>query len=255
MHKDLEISFLGEIKDLGSGKIGGHCLLFTTEHDPDLASDFFTKDTDFELSNREYPIYYCHTLDPKIKDKKLGRGSIHKDDIGLWIEAQLDLRDEYEQAIYKLVQKGKMGWSTGSVSHLVRRENKATANFIKSWPIAEISITPQPCEPRTYATPIKTIDQYLHELTEPTQLEPTSSMTLEDEFKQCLHSIESLTERLQQVADLRLATNRKSLSSSNDKKVDQLINSLQGLKAIDRPSKEELSLLLDEFKEINKWTI
>lgn len=256
MHEKILVTPIGYIKDLGEGKIGGHCLLFTSEDDPDLAQDFFTKDTDFDLSERDYPIYYCHTLDPKIKDKKLGRGYISKDDLGLWITAQLDLRDEYEKAIYDMVRKGKMGWSTGSVSHLVRREQKSSANFIKSWPIAEISITPQPCEPRTYATPIKTLDQYRDELTEPTQLEPTPGLTLDAEFNQCLHSIKSLTERLQQVAALREATNRSLLSSSNVEKVDHLINALQSLKALETPSNEEVASLMDEYTEIlNQWNI
>jgi len=44
--------------------------------------------------------------------RKLGKGDLKEDELGVWIEAQLNLRDEYEKAIYELVEKGKLGWSS-----------------------------------------------------------------------------------------------------------------------------------------------
>jgi hypothetical protein len=43
------------------------------------------------------------------------------------------------------VQKGKLGYSTGSVAHLVER----LEGNIKRWPVYELSLTPTPAEPRT----------------------------------------------------------------------------------------------------------
>jgi HK97 family phage major capsid protein len=56
--------------------------------------------------------------------------------------------------VLRLIEQGVLGWSSGSVSHLVRRAQ----GVIKHWPIVEFSLTPQPCEPRTVGVQrIKTI--------------------------------------------------------------------------------------------------
>ena len=52
---------------------------------------------------------------------------------------------QYVDQVLKLIEKGVLGWSSGSVSHVVRREG----GLIKSWPVVEFSLTPTPCEPRT----------------------------------------------------------------------------------------------------------
>jgi len=171
-----EIYYGTAVKDLGNGKVGGYALLYTTSSDPDLVGDFFTPDSNFKSGNEtDYPVYYCHTLDKTLDDRELGRGEfIKSDEVGMWFEAQLNLRDKYEQMIYKLAKDGKLGWSTGSVSHLVRREAvKSGVNWVKSWPIAEVSLTPMPAEPRTTAIPVKSLDM---------------SNTWEAQYKSMLHS-------------------------------------------------------------------
>jgi HK97 family phage major capsid protein len=47
--------------------------------------------------------------------------------------------------VVQLVEKGALGWSSGSVGHLTRRSGKS----ITQWPIVELSLTPTPAEPRT----------------------------------------------------------------------------------------------------------
>jgi hypothetical protein len=81
----------------------------------------------------------------------LGRVTTSRvDDIGLWIEAQIDTAKQYMAAIRKLVAEGVVGLSTGSVSHLVERTpSKGGLHEILSWPIVELSLTPTPAEPRT----------------------------------------------------------------------------------------------------------
>lgn len=148
----------GEVKALGNGKVGGYAILFSTPKEPDLCGDFFTKDTDFFVENEGTAIMlYDHGLDGTLKRRKLGRGTLRMLDAGLWYEAQLEMRDEYDKAIYGLVEKKKLGWSTGSASHLVERERVGKAWYIKSWPIIEVSLTPVPCEPRTEAVPLKSL--------------------------------------------------------------------------------------------------
>jgi hypothetical protein len=46
------------------------------------------------------------------------------------LDAQLEMRDEYDEQIYKLAEAGKLGWSTGAAGHLVER-----VSIGKSWEI------------------------------------------------------------------------------------------------------------------------
>ena len=127
------LQFGGEIKALGKGKIGGYLVRFTSADDPDLEGDFFTKSTDFDIDDGDkVTMYYNHGLDPVLKRRKLGKGSVKTDEIGVWTEAQLSLRDEYEQAIYSMVEQGKLGFSSGTLPSLVEREAIGKATWIKS---------------------------------------------------------------------------------------------------------------------------
>lgn len=151
----------GAVKALGGGKIAGYGVLFSTANDPDLQKEVFTKSTDLELEiGDKRTIYYRHGTHPIIQDRKLGKAILKAiDDAGAFFEGELNLRDEYEKYIYKLAEMGKLGWSTGSMPHLVRKEMVSSgsnkASELKSWPIGEISLTPCPVEPRTSAFPIK----------------------------------------------------------------------------------------------------
>lgn len=157
MADDTLIFFGDAVKAIGGGKVAGYLCRFTTAADPDLAQDFFKSATDFFLEDGTgvTTVLYNHALDPTLKARKLGRGTLKVDDVGVWIEAQLSLRDEYEKAVYELAKAGKLGWSSGSSNHLVSREKVGKAFFVKSWPIVEASLTPIPCEPRNVAESLK----------------------------------------------------------------------------------------------------
>lgn len=150
----------GAVKSLGGGKIGGHLVLFSTKNDPDTSGDYFDSDTDFDFEDGDKRSgYYNHGFDVKIGNTKIGTGSLTKDKIGVWLEAQLKERDEYVDAIHQMVKDGALGLSSGALNHLVRREakNKAgTLNYVSHWPIGEWSGTPTPAEPRTLAVSLKT---------------------------------------------------------------------------------------------------
>ena len=150
MTDELLISPLGgAVKSMGSGgKVCGYLIVFGDETMPDLsaARDYFTlKGTDFDLeSGSRPPILYHHGMDPVLKRRKIGRAELEVDNVGVWIEAQLALRDSFEQAIFELAQKGKLSWSSGSVGHLVERKKVKDAHEVTCWPIAEASLTPTP---------------------------------------------------------------------------------------------------------------
>lgn len=156
---DALVFYGGAVKALGEGRVGGYGVLFTSADDPDLQGDYFTKSTDLELDGRESLLaIWDHGLDSVLKRRRLGRAKYRVDDAGVWFETKLNEADDYEKAIYGLAKAGKLGWSTGSAPHLVERVPVRKAFELKSWPIIEVSLTHTPMEPRTAATPLKSID-------------------------------------------------------------------------------------------------
>ena len=158
MSDDNLIYYGAQVKALGDGKVGGYLVRFTSDKSADLEGDYFAADTDLGvIDGAPLPVYYQHGQDAQLKNRRIGRGTVKADDVGLWMEAQLEMRDEYERAVYELAQAGKLGWSSGAAGHLVEREQIGKAWHIKSWPIAEASLTPTPAEPRNAAMPIKSL--------------------------------------------------------------------------------------------------
>jgi HK97 family phage prohead protease len=114
----------------------------------DLEGEHFSKQTNFwpEAMPAAPVVLYEHGLDPTIGRTVLGHVVVKTvDDVGLWVQAQIDRSRAYAAHILELVKTGRLGWSTGAVSHLVEKAN----GFIRSWPLVECSLTPTPCEPRT----------------------------------------------------------------------------------------------------------
>lgn len=159
------IYFGSEVKALGNGKVGGHLILFTSADQPDLTGDYFDTKTDIHAPDG-LPVLYQHGFDKKLRKRVLGNAKTGMDELGVWIEAQLNLRDEYEKAVYAMAEKGKLGWSSGALPHLVERENDGKAYHIKSWFIGEASLTPTPAEPLNAVVPLKSLltsDESLNE--------------------------------------------------------------------------------------------
>ena len=149
-----------EVKALGDGKVGGYLVRFGDEDTVDLQGDYFTKSTDFGMQDSSAVLYH-HGLDPVLGRRLLGEGkraTLKKDDVGVWIDAQLNMRDDYEKALYELVEASKMGWSSGTAPHLVTRARKSNgATEVLTWPLGiDASITPGPAEPRNSAMTLKT---------------------------------------------------------------------------------------------------
>ena len=143
------------VKALGNGKVGGYLVRFGSPDQVDLTGEYFTKDTDFG-EHIQAPVYYNHGQDPKIGKRKLSKADLHDDEFGVWAETQLSLRDEYEKYIYAQAEQGKMGWSSGTASHLVETEEIGKAIWLKSWPLGlDASLTPTPAEPRNMVIPLK----------------------------------------------------------------------------------------------------
>jgi HK97 family phage prohead protease len=155
--KSVKVFQGSRIKATGQGMVSGYLVRFGNPEDTDLERDYFTKSTDFGMefsdgSKHKLGLYYNHGMDPVVKTKKIGYGSIKMNDFGLWYEAQLDLANEYAKMIYELAKKGKLGFSSGAASHMVDREKVGKSYEIKRWNLAEASLTPQPAESRNMAS-------------------------------------------------------------------------------------------------------
>ena len=165
--EDTNIVFMGSaVKSLGEGRVGGYLIRFTDSNSPDVTGEFFTKDTNFELADdglKRTAVYYNHGLDRTVGRKKIGEGKLEITDEGVWIEAQLNLRTKYEQAIYKLAQAGKLGWSSGTLPNLIEREFVGKSAHIKYWPLGiDASLTPTPAAGLT-ATTVVSLKSYAEE--------------------------------------------------------------------------------------------
>lgn len=205
--EEVIINHGSSIKTLADGKIGGYLVLFSDEKSPDLAGDFFTKNTDFGITdgqrthlwfNHRKPIKNAEGKAIEVKEK-IGEGELKIDDKGVFIEAILYNRDQYEKAL------AKMGWSSGTAAHLVDREKKGDAHFIKSWPLGlDASLTPRPCEPRTS---VQSLKSYLDESEDSGELKSIYEI-IEPGLREGL--------RFEQRLDLVLAANEQVIKDAKE---------------------------------------
>lgn len=156
---DMVACYGSEVKAMGNGKVGGYLITFGDEKNTDISQlkDFFQSDTDFGTASSS-SVLYNHGLDVRMGMKTIGEGTIRKDEVGIWIESQLEMRDAYEKAIYAMAEAGKLGWSSGTAPHLVRRKKIGNAHKILSWPLGlDASLTPTPAEPRNSVLAVKSL--------------------------------------------------------------------------------------------------
>ncbi len=137
------------IKSLGRNRIGGYLCLWGSPNLKDLTGEWFAPDT-AELTTvfdaiGAIPALYHHAGDKLIKSMVPALVDVmEKDETGLWIEAQIQKRREYDNFIAPLVDQGALGWSSGTLPQ-ARRVDKSTGKILR-WPIVEASMTPTPAE-------------------------------------------------------------------------------------------------------------
>lgn len=140
----------GPVKHLETGRVGGYLVVFSNGGDvKDLTGQWFDKDTHFAWEGKEKrDALWDHGFSKRLGSRLIGDGLELKrvDDIGLWVEEQLNLADEYEAALVQIAESGKLGMSSGTAQHRVQIGEDG---HIKVWPIIEGSYTVLPAEPRT----------------------------------------------------------------------------------------------------------
>ena len=135
------LKVLSETDD--SVTVGGYGVVYGGQ---DLEGDTFNDKTDFmsEFSSDRMPLLYDHAMG-EIKNTIGVVTKVEPKDLGLWMESEISKGKEYAKHVLELIKSGVLGYSTGSVSHLVER----LEGQIKRWPIYELSLTATPAEPRT----------------------------------------------------------------------------------------------------------
>ena len=173
-----------------TGWVEGYLVSWGNNHDTDLQGEFFSPRTEFCLDwFQDRPVLYHHGLDGQAGLRKIGSiKTVDTDDLGLWVQAQLDLRDRYANAVYDMVKTKEFGWSSGSVDHLVKI---APNGEIAVWPLIEGSITPTPAQPsKTLVRPLKSGELAQGAMA---QVAPTTSLRA---FKALLSGDETASEYL-----------------------------------------------------------
>lgn len=141
-----------QVKDRKNGIIEGVGVRYSSHADPDLEAEYFEEDT-YLGRQKEFDLYYGHGFDDQIGGGPIGKAVLKMTDkVGAWFEAQVDLAHEYGEAVLELVAQGLLGYSTGAVGHLVRREKVGKAYKFTVYPVGELSLTPIPAEPRNLVT-------------------------------------------------------------------------------------------------------
>jgi HK97 family phage major capsid protein len=136
----------GALKATGDGIVEGYLISWGGPDDADLEGQWFTPQTELRLEYfPEYPLLYHHGMDQELGLHPIGRiKTLRKDDVGLWVRAQIDMADAYGREVYDMLQQRQFGWSSGSVDHLVKISKSGE---IVRWPLYEGSITPTPAQP------------------------------------------------------------------------------------------------------------
>lgn len=129
------------------GRIGGYLVVWGSPAQRDLQGEYFTPHTDLGLDwYPRRPVLYHHGLDDDLGPVMIGQIEVMQpDDTGVWVEAQLDLHNRWARRVLALVERGALGWSSGSLPHLVEVLDDG---HIRRWPVVEGSLTPTPAEPR-----------------------------------------------------------------------------------------------------------
>lgn len=278
---DSQIYFGDTLKVLDeSGRVGGYLVRFSDAEHKDLDGEYFTPETYLGSKDGDGVDTYFHhgktlnlpdTVADEVKaevkalaDYVFAPIKTTRDAIGIFAEVVLDMAKQYEEMVHGLVKQGKLGWSSGAISHLVRKESDGQ---LKRWPIGEASLTPTPCEPLNRAIPVKSLANIDFKMFgKKSTLDEETGTPSSDEIKQFLESpegqeflkgitesesfesfdsavseLEKFAQKMQSNHDNRVKDGRV-LSASNRAKVQAAYDACGALLAASEPKPKEKSI-------------
>ncbi|MBI3947118.1 MAG: hypothetical protein HY321_14430 [Armatimonadetes bacterium] len=216
--------------------------------------------------------YYHHGTDKKVGKRPPGEAvaELEVDEVGVWMEAQPKLRDEYEQAIWEMVKAGKLDLSSGTAAHLVERKKVGEAHEITRWPLGlDASLTPTPAEPRTSAVSVKSLldedgaeadppekealplseteqrvreadrDETAHVTQETKDMGSPGELTMEDHTAAVRAAVQGWTDRMNAIRELRAAKAGRVMSARNRQRLSEMSEMVERAVAMMREMLEE----------------
>lgn len=149
METERQYYFGGAAKAVQNNRVGGYLVRFTDASKKDLEGEYFTPETEFYINIPDgllkLKTLYNHGFKEGTKYHDVGHFvSAKQDDIGLWVEAEIDMSNRYAAAIMKLVDEGRLGWSSGAIPPSVK---VASDGRITEWALVEGSLTVAPAMP------------------------------------------------------------------------------------------------------------
>jgi hypothetical protein len=140
-------------------QVRGYAVMWGSPEFADLSpeKDYFTRATDLGTSlSKKAALRFHHGRDEGYRDRgRLGTARIlPADDLGLPIEAGLELRDGRDRALARWIESGKIGLSSGAAYHTIHRVARANGTHeLKEWIlIPDISLTLVPADARQVGT-------------------------------------------------------------------------------------------------------
>lgn len=100
------------------------------------------------LSIAETPILWDHGQGPPGADAQGLLQSAERRGEGIWVEGALNARSKYLDGLQELLAKRALGWSAGSIAHLV----EIVGSRFQRFPIVEATLTATPMQPLATAT-------------------------------------------------------------------------------------------------------
>lgn len=199
------------VKALNDGRIGGYAVLFGDVNTPDLEGEFFDTTTEFWLDAWDKrPLFYDHGRDNATKSRPIVGfiDRVVKDNVGIWIESQLEKSHQYYNAIQELVKRGVLGHSSDSIGEYIKRTYMGKSVKINQWPLVGASLTVSPMDPRQLEHPVEEIKSLGIEIPEtmlpisPAKGDYTSYMEMEEKEEELKEAIsESLPA---EIADIKM---------------------------------------------------
>jgi hypothetical protein len=144
----------------------------------DLDDEYFSVKTDLcaDWFPVQRPLLYSHGLHPDTDVAPVGKvdsSTATVDDVGVWVDAELDKQAAYYEHIRRMVEQKKLYASSGAMPHLVR---KAKDGHIDRWPWVELSLTPTPSNPLARVEAKTAVKHYTEAgMTPPPTIDPNDS--------------------------------------------------------------------------------
>lgn len=126
----------------------------------DADGEFFSPRTDIKPEwFNERPTLWHHAMDPVVKDTTIGvQDDLERDDLGWWGTVWLDRASRYHAQVDKMLAAGKAFGSSGSMPHLVRKDDRTGEILV--WPHIEQTITPTPINRLARIVPAKAVADF-----------------------------------------------------------------------------------------------